>query len=86
MSWKGIRLGYGETFSPVAKFISIPVVLTLTALKINRITQFDTKTGFFNGDLSKEVYVQQPVGFDDQSRSVRRLRKNLYGLQQASRC
>jgi hypothetical protein len=47
----------------------------------------DIKSAFLNGDLKEEVYVHQPPGFaiPDKEGKVLRLRKALYGLQQALR-
>jgi hypothetical protein len=47
----------------------------------------DIKSAFLNGDLKKEVYVHQSSVFaiPGKEGKVLRLRKVLYGLQQASR-
>jgi hypothetical protein len=47
----------------------------------------DVKFAFLNGDLLKEVYVQQPPGYAVPSNEdkVLRLHKALYGLRQAPR-
>lgn len=46
----------------------------------------DVKSAFLNGDLAKEVYIQQPPGFinDSGDRKVLKLHKAFYGLRQAS--
>jgi hypothetical protein len=45
----------------------------------------DVKSAFLNGDLKEELYARQPTGFVivGQEGKVLRLRKALYGLQQA---
>nr|GEX61903.1 reverse transcriptase domain-containing protein [Tanacetum cinerariifolium] len=51
------------------------------------IYQMDVKTTFFNGELKEEVYVSQPEGFIDPDHLIYiyRLKKALYGLNQAPR-
>jgi len=47
----------------------------------------DVKTTFLNGTIDEEVYIEQPEGFEVNSRDshVCRLKKALYGLKQAPR-
>ena len=47
----------------------------------------DVKTSFLHGSIKEEVYVEQPLGFEDRDRDthVCRLKKALYGLKQAPR-
>ena len=50
--------------------------------------QFDVKTSFPHGDLNKEIYMSQPVGFTmtgEQGHFICKLKKSLYGLKQAPR-
>nr|GEX55127.1 reverse transcriptase domain-containing protein [Tanacetum cinerariifolium] len=65
-------IDYDETFSPVARVEAIMIFLALI---------------FLNGKLSKEVYVQQPPGFESNefSNYVCKLDKALYELKQAPR-
>lgn len=77
---------YEETFSPVVKFTSIRTILALAAVNKMQLKQFDIKTAFLCGDLSENVYMKQPIGYDDNSGRVCKLVKSLYGLKQASRC
>lgn len=47
--------------------------------------QTDVKSAFLNGNLKEEVYVKQPLAFDDPKHPnyVFKLHKTMYGLKQA---
>jgi hypothetical protein len=49
--------------------------------------QIDVKTTFLNGDLYENVYMAQTKGFivEGKEHKVCRLKKIIYGLEQASR-
>ena len=76
---------YTETFAPVSKFTSIRALLALAAQEDLEIHQMDVKSAFLNGDLSEEIYMKLPPGYDAQDGMVWKLKKSLYGLKQASR-
>nr|GEU80330.1 hypothetical protein [Tanacetum cinerariifolium] len=59
--------------------------LAYAAHKNMVVYQMDVKTAFLNGNLRKEVYVSQPDGFvdPDNLNHVYKLKKALYGLEQA---
>ncbi|KAD6119247.1 hypothetical protein E3N88_10518 [Mikania micrantha] len=56
-------IDYTETFAPVARFETIRVVIAVAAHCGWELHQLDVKTAFLNGDLTEEIYVQQPEGF-----------------------
>ncbi|MCQ7222035.1 DDE-type integrase/transposase/recombinase [Salmonella enterica] len=80
-------IDYDETFSPVAMFKSIRIMLAIAAYHDYEIWQMDVKTAFLNGNLLEDVYMTQPEGFVDPQHTGRvcKLQRSIYGLKQASR-
>jgi hypothetical protein len=64
---------------------SIRLALAIVTTKGWEVHQMDMKNAFLHGDLSKEIYMEQPQGFMQDSSLVCRLKKSLYGLNQAPR-
>ncbi|KAJ9553519.1 hypothetical protein OSB04_017564 [Centaurea solstitialis] len=58
-------IDYDETFSPVAMLKSIRILMAISAYFNYEIWQMDVKTAFLNGKLTKDVYMEQPEGFED---------------------
>nr|GEV47733.1 hypothetical protein [Tanacetum cinerariifolium] len=88
---KGYRqekgIDFEESFAPVVRIEAIRIFIANVASKNMTIYQMDVKTTFLNGELKEEVYVSQPEGFvdPDHPTHVYRLKKTLYGLNQAPR-
>ena len=79
------REDYFDTYSPVARLTTIRVLISLAASHGLLIHQMDIKITFLNGELEKEIYMDQPDGFlsKGQEGKVCKLVKSLYGLKQA---
>jgi hypothetical protein len=81
------RHDFDETFAPVARLEAIRMFIAYACHKRFKVYQMDVKSAFLNGDLSEEVYMEQPKGFElsDHPDLVCKLKKALYGLKQAPR-
>ena len=77
---------FDESFAPVARLESIQILLSVACIMNFKFYQMDVKSAFLNG-LLQEVFVEQPMGFQDPHfpNHVLRLKKALYGLKQAPR-
>ena len=86
---KGFTQVYGidfeESFSPVAQFETICILLALAALEDWDIELLDVKTTYLHGELDEVIYMDQPEGYikKGQEKKVCRLLKSLYGLRQS---
>ena len=79
-------IDYKKTFSPIARFETVHLVLALAALYDWEIEVLDVKTAFLFGKLDEEIYMVQPEGFivKGQESKIYCLQKAVYGLKQAA--
>ncbi|KMS93563.1 hypothetical protein BVRB_030210, partial [Beta vulgaris subsp. vulgaris] len=54
---------YQQTYSPVISMTSLRLMLTIAAHHDLEIVQMDIDTAYLYGELSEEIYLQQPEGF-----------------------
>jgi hypothetical protein len=80
-------IDYEETFSLVARYTSIWMIISLASAMGWRLHQMDVKTSFLNEEIEEEVYIEYPDGFviHGKESHVCRLTKALYGLKQTPR-
>ncbi|GKB49867.1 putative ribonuclease H-like domain-containing protein [Tanacetum coccineum] len=80
-------IDYDEVFSPVAKIEAIRLFLAYASFKDFVVYQMDVKSAFLYGKIKEEVYVRQPLGFEDPEfpDRVYKVENALYGLHQAPR-
>ncbi|GKB06626.1 retrovirus-related pol polyprotein from transposon TNT 1-94 [Tanacetum coccineum] len=80
-------IDYDETFAPVARLEAIKIFLDFATYMNFIVYQMDVKSAFLNGKLQEEVYVKQPLGFENNEfpNHVCKLDKAFYRLEQAPR-
>ena len=80
-------IDYEETFSSIVRFTSIRLILAIVAYMDLELHQMDVKMTFFNRELDKEIYMEQPIGFifKGQKRKLYKLQRFIFGLKQSSR-
>jgi hypothetical protein len=58
-------LDFEKTFAPVARLEAIRILLAFAASKGFKLYQIDVKSNFLNGVIQEEVFVRQPLGFEN---------------------
>ncbi|GJT61200.1 putative ribonuclease H-like domain-containing protein [Tanacetum coccineum] len=80
-------IDYDEVFAPVARIEAIRLFLAYASFMGFMVYQMDVKSAFLYGTIKEEVYVCQPLRFEDPDYpdKVYRVVKALYSLHQAPR-
>ncbi|GJT69554.1 putative ribonuclease H-like domain-containing protein [Tanacetum coccineum] len=80
-------IDYDKVFAPVARIEAIRLFLAYASFMGFMVYQMDMKSAFLYGQVEEEVYVCQPLGFEDPNYldKVYKVVKALYGLHQAPR-
>jgi hypothetical protein len=80
-------IDYGETYSPVIKPTTVRAILSIAISAGWSIRQIDIQNAFLHGQLSEDVFMAQPPGYQHPSypSHVCKLNKAIYGLKQAPR-
>ncbi|GJR59632.1 zinc finger, CCHC-type containing protein [Tanacetum coccineum] len=79
------EIDYFDTYAPVARIITIRLLIALALIRNLIIHQIDVKTTFLYDELDYVAYMSQPRGFimPGNENKVCKLVKYLYGLKQA---
>ena len=81
----------GETFAPVAKLVTLRMVLALSTIHGWEIDHMDVVTAFLNPPVNNDIYMFLPEGIDwldptkPANTTICKLNKALYGLKEAPR-
>nr|GEX61815.1 hypothetical protein [Tanacetum cinerariifolium] len=80
-------IDYKEVFAPVTRIEVVRLFLAYASFMGFMVYQMDVKSAFLYEIIKEEVYVCQPLGFEDPNHpdKVYKVAKALYGLHQASR-
>jgi hypothetical protein len=80
-------LDFEETYTPFPRLKAIRILLAYAYAHNIKLYQMEVKSAFLNGYINKEIYVEQPPGFEDDKKPdhMYKLKKALYGLKQAPR-
>nr|GEX02775.1 putative ribonuclease H-like domain-containing protein [Tanacetum cinerariifolium] len=79
------RIDYEEVFAPVARIEAIRLFLAYVSFMGFIVYQMDVKNAFLYRTIDEEVYVMQPLGFQDPEfpDRVYKVENAMYGLHQA---
>jgi hypothetical protein len=79
------RVDFDQIFSPVVRYETVRLICALAALKKWHMSALDVRNAYLYGELSEEIYMEQPEGHKapGKEHKVLRLHKALYGLKQA---
>jgi hypothetical protein len=75
-------LDFDETFAPITRLESIPILLIYATHHSFKLYQMDVKSAFLNDPIKKEVYVEQSPDFksEEHPNHVYKLQNALYWL------
>ena len=58
-------IDYDETFTPIVRLEAIRLLLAFASFMDFKLYQMDIKSTFLNGFIEDEVYVEQPLSFEN---------------------
>ncbi|THH19984.1 hypothetical protein EUX98_g8666 [Antrodiella citrinella] len=76
---------FSATYAPVMRLESFRVLLHIAASLDMEIDQVDVVGAYLQSELSENIFMNQPPGFEDGTGRVCLLQRALYGLKQAGR-
>ncbi|GKA52442.1 putative ribonuclease H-like domain-containing protein [Tanacetum coccineum] len=79
-------IDYNEVFALVARIKAIRLLLAYASFKDFVVYQMDVKSAFLYGKIEKEVYVCQPLGFEDPEFPDRVYKIDIFGSTKKKLC
>lgn len=82
-----VGIDFEETYAPIAGLEYIRMLLAYGSFMNFKLYQIYVKNAFLNGYINEELYVKQPLEFEDEKlpNHVYKLTKTLYCLRQTPR-
>ena len=62
-------MDYDKRFAPVAKMMTVRVLLAVATAKVWHLHQMDVKNAILKGDFEEQVYMVQPPDFTTEQTS-----------------
>jgi len=78
-------IDYKEIFALVARYEIVCTLLAATVKEEMYMHQMDVVSAYIQGNLTDEIFMEQPELFKEDNESVCKLNKSLYGLKQSGR-
>ena len=76
---------FENTYAPVVSTATLRALLSFAATNDWVIQHDDVTSAYLNGNITEEIYLKQPRGFEINKHQVCRLKKSIYGLKQSGR-
>jgi len=80
-----IGIDYFNTYSPTFRQDSLRIIVAIASSKGFNIKQIDVNAAYLNAELTEDIYIRTPKGFDDYDKPFWKLKKALYGLKQSGK-
>jgi hypothetical protein len=80
-----LGVDYVDTYSSTCRPETYRIAFILAVSLGWNLYQYDIKNAFVHAKIDKEIYTEQPTGFNNNSNKVCKLNKALYGLKQSPR-
>ena len=76
-----------DTYSPVTKFASNRIIMSVVARMDLELHRLDVNTAFLNGELKEDIFMLQAEGFEIKGHEdkVYKLKRSIYGIKQSSK-
>jgi len=79
------NVDYFESYAPVANISVIRLLLATSMHQDWKIQHLDIKCAYLYGELTEQIYMELPPGYNDSHTKVAKLKRPIYGLKQSGR-